>query len=129
MVPIAGFYACVLALIFVALVLYVGRMRDKTKISILDEGNVELAERIRRHANFTENVPIPLILLFAVELNGASPVLLHSLGITLVAARILHPFGIQQRKLRTPARGLGSLGTLLVTVVAAGVAFWQFAVA
>ncbi len=128
LVPIACFYACLLALIFVSLVLYVGSLRAKTEISILDGGNLELAERIRRHANFVENVPIPLILLFAIELNGAPSLLLHCLGLVLVLSRIAHPFGVTQKKLRTAARGLGSLGTLAVAVVAAGLGIWEFAI-
>ena len=126
--PITSFYACLLALIFVSLVLYVGSMRAKTEISILDGGNLELAERIRRHANFVENVPIPLVLLFAIELNGAPSLLLHCLGIVLVLSRIAHPFGVTQMRLRTAARGLGSLGTLAVTVVATAVGIWEFSV-
>ena len=128
LVPIAAFYASLLALIFVFLVFYVGSKRNATDVAILDGGDVEPAERIRRHANFAENVPIPLVLLFALELNGASALLLHALGTVLVLARIAHPFGIDHQKLRHPLRGLGSLATLGVTLVAAGVAFWQFAV-
>ena len=75
-----------------------------------------------------ENVPLPLILLFAIELNGAPSLLLHCLGMLLVLSRITHPFGITQNRLRTAPRGLGSLGTLAVTLVAAGVGIWEFAV-
>ena len=73
-------------------------------------------------------VPIPLILLFGIELNGAPSLLVHCLGAVLVLSRIAHPFGVAERKLRTAARGLGSLGTLAVTLIAAGFGTWEFAV-
>jgi hypothetical protein len=83
-------------------------MRLRTGISILHGDNMELATRIRRHANFTESVPFALILLGFLELNGASTGLLHGLGIALVASRIVHPLGLQHDNVRNPLRGIGA---------------------
>jgi uncharacterized membrane protein YecN with MAPEG domain len=80
---------------------------------------------MRRHANFTEHVPLALILLALIELNGAGAALMHSLGIVLVASRIVHPFGLHHEDMRRKARLIGALGTLLVSVVAAAVAGYQ----
>jgi uncharacterized membrane protein YecN with MAPEG domain len=103
----------------------VGLMRARTGISILHGDNMELADKIRRHANFTENAPLALILLAILELNGAGPVLLHALGIGLVAARIAHPLGLHHDNIQNPLRAIGSGGTTLILLVAAGAALWQ----
>ncbi len=126
-VPITALYAALLALIATVLAFQVGSMRGSTKISILHGDNMELAEKMRRHQNFTEAVPMALILFAVVELNGASTTLLHALGGSLVLARIAHPMGLHHDNIRHPLRAVGAIGTLLVTLIAAGVALWQFA--
>jgi len=125
-VPITALYAGILTVIAVVLGVRVGRQRLKNEISLLHGDSPELLEEIRRHANFTEAVPMALILLALIELNGASATLLHGLGIALVVARIAHPIGLHHDNMRHPLRGVGSMGTMLVTVIAAGVGVWQF---
>ena len=126
MVPITALYAGLLTLIAIFLGAAVGAMRSSTGISILHGENMELATRIRRHANFTEAVPLALILLAALELNGASPGLLHGLGIALVVARIAHPLGLHHDNIRNPLRGIGAGGTILVSLIAALMLIWGF---
>jgi uncharacterized protein len=126
LVPITALYAGLLTLIAIALGAAVGVMRGSTGISILHGENMELATRIRRHANFTESVPLALILLAALELNGASPGLLHGLGIALVVCRIAHPLGLHHDNIRNPLRGIGSGGTILVSLIAALMLIWGF---
>ena len=126
-VAITAFYAAILAIVATVLAAQIGPYRLRAGISILDGGDMQLAERVRRHANFTENVPLALLLMAAIELDGASPALVHGLGIALVVARIVHPFGIHHDHIRHPARAVGAFGTMIVTLVAAGTAIWQFA--
>ena len=126
MVPITALYAGLLTLIAIFLGAAVGAMRGSTGISILHGENMELATRIRRHANFTEAVPLALILLAALELNGASPGLLHGLGIALVVARIAHPLGLHHDNIRNPLRGIGAGVTILVSLIAALMLIWGF---
>jgi uncharacterized protein len=124
LVPITALYAGLLTLIVIALGGVIGPMRLRTGISILHGDNMELATRIRRHANFTESVPFALILLGFLELNGASTGLLHGLGIALVASRIVHPLGLQHDNVRNPLRGIGAGVTTLVTLVAGVMLIW-----
>ena len=126
MVPITALYAGLLTLIVIALGGVIGPMRLRTGISILHGDNMELATRIRRHANFTESVPFALILLGFLELNGASTGLLHGLGIALVASRIVHPLGLQHDNVRNPLRGIGAGVTTLVTLVAGVMLIWGY---
>ncbi len=125
-ITITAFYAGILALIAVALGFHVGQARLRTGVSILHGDDMELATRIRRHANFIESVPLALILMAAIEIGGARPGLLHVLGAALVLARIAHPFGLHHDNMRHPLRAVGAGVTTLVTAVAAVTAIWQF---
>ena len=120
-VPISGLYAGIQALIGFALSFGIGPMRGKLGISIGDGGNADLLLRVRRHGNWAENVPLALLLIALLELNGAGGALLHGLGATLVVARIAHPLGLKKDKVNEPLRIGGAVLTGLVSVVAAGV--------
>lgn len=126
LVPITALYAGLLTLILGYLGFQVGSLRGSTGISIGHGDNPELHEKIRRHANFIENVPLALILMGALELNGSSPALLHALGIALVVARIAHPIGLHHDNMRHPMRAVGAGVTFLVTGIAALAAIWSF---
>jgi hypothetical protein len=125
-IPITALYAGLLALIAIGLGFHVGQARLRAGVSILHGDDMDLATRIRRHANFTEAVPIALILLAAIELGGAGAGLMHGLGAALVVSRIAHPLGLRHDDMRHPLRAVGAGGTALVTGVAAVVAIWQF---
>ena len=126
MVPITALYAGLLALIVIVLGGVIGPLRLRANISILHGNDMVLATAIRRHGNFTESVPFALILLGFLELNGASPGLLHGLGIALVVARIAHPLGLKHDNVRNPLRGIGAGGTTLVTLIAGGMLIWGY---
>lgn len=126
LVPITAFYAGLLALVLIALGAVIGPMRLRTGISILHGDNMALATVVRRHGNFVEAVPFALILLGFLELNSASPALLHVLGIALVLSRIAHPIGLKHDNVRHPLRAIGAGGTVLVTLVAALILIWGF---
>jgi len=118
-VPITAIYAALQALLSIGLVVPIGRLRASTNVSLGAGGDARLETAIRRHANWTEHVPIALLLIALLELNGASAGLLHGLGATLLVGRILHPLGLDAANMRSPLRGLGALATLLVILVAA----------
>ncbi len=118
-------YAGILAFIALALAANVGWRRPKLGVPLGDGGNEVLIVANRRHLNFVEHVPLALILIAIVELNGAPSVSVHSLGGALVVARIVHPFGIQTKSLSHPARAIGAMLTMLVTIIAAVLAIMQ----
>lgn len=123
--PITAIYAAAMVAISVWLGFQVGSARGKSGISIFHGDDMSLGEKIRRHANFTENVPFVLLLLAILELNGGNAWLLHGLGAALVVARIAHPLGLHADNMRHPLRALGAGLTLLVSVVAGGALVWQ----
>lgn len=119
-VTISTIYAAILGLLFVPFTFYVGSYRVKHKILLLDGGDKELARRIRAQGNFVETVPLAVILIVLMELNGASATWLHSLGVVLVVARVMHYLTIATNPANTAPRALGMVGTLGVYLAAAG---------
>jgi uncharacterized membrane protein YecN with MAPEG domain len=124
-VPITAIYAGVLGLMFLALEIPIGLMRTRGNVSLGDGGNPDLTVAIRRHANFVEHVPLALLLMALLELNGAGHTLLYVLGALLVLARLIHPFGLDIHVMRRPPRGLGAATTSLVILVASAVLIWR----
>lgn len=109
-------YAGLLGLMSIAIAFPVGRLRGSTGISMGDGGDPDLQLAIRRHANFTEYVPLALILLGLLEANGLSSPTVHVLGCLLVLFRILHAIGLKADTIQGVPRALGAGGTALLTI-------------
>ena len=122
---ITGLYASALGILAIVLTVLVIRHRVKSGISLRDGDNPAMIERIRRHGNFMEFVPLALLLLAMAEAGGASKGWMHGLGGLLLAARLIHPFGIRHGVSKAPARIAGALGTMLVIVLASALIAWQ----
>ena len=122
-------YTALLALFALFLSFKAGGIRGKAGISVLfgNPVNMELAEKVRRHQNFLEYVPMILILMGAIELSGGSTLWLHGFGIVLVLSRIMHAIGLRHDNMGHPGRMVGMIGTIGVTVVAAGYGLWLVA--
>ena len=116
---ITGFYAGVLSLILLVLTMRVIVVRGRTGIALMDGGNRELGIAIRCAANFTELVPLCLILFAIMEMARTSIYAIHILGIILVLARLIHPFGVNFDKPNKWQRVLGAAGTQLVLLISA----------
>jgi uncharacterized membrane protein YecN with MAPEG domain len=82
-------YAGLLALWYFWLSMRISNYRGHG-ISLGDGGDPRLQRLIRAHANFGEYVPLILLMLGLLELGHFSIYLLHALGLTLLAARLLH---------------------------------------
>ena len=89
-------YAALLGLFFTFLSVRTLLLRRKHKISLGDSGNNEMFRAIRAHANFSEYIPLNLLLLYFVEVGHAPVFLVHSLGISLVLGRLVHAHGVSQ---------------------------------
>ena len=124
-VPLAALYLAVFAVFGSVLAFFPGRIRGSAGISVGDGGRTDLLVAMRRHANFVEYVPYFMIMFAALELNGASAGLLHTLGIAMIVSRALHAIGIKETINSLP-RGIGAGGTLIVSLVAGGMLFTQF---
>lgn len=113
-VNITALYAAVLALILVVLSVRVIAVRRRLRIAVGDAGDDTLARRIRAHGNFTEYVPIALILMLSGEVAGAPAWMLHALGATLVVGRLTHAWSLSAHSI--PGRTIGMTLTFIVLV-------------
>lgn len=116
---LTGFYSGILAILYIALTFKVIGLRRKHLIGIGDGANSELAKAIRVHGNFSEYVPIALILFAAFELNGGSAQMLHLLGGLLVTARFLHAIGLGKSTGTSWQRFVGTLATFITMLILA----------
>ena len=111
-------YAGILGLMAIALAFPAGAIRGKKKISIGDGGDMELLLAIRRHGNFTEWVPLTLILIGLLEVGGVSTTAIHALGAGLVVSRISHAAALKADTIEGIGRIVGAGGTTVVLAVA-----------
>jgi uncharacterized membrane protein YecN with MAPEG domain len=121
---ITAFYAGLLGLLFLALSARVIQFRQRG-ISLGDGGDPRMLRVIRGHANFTEYVPLILVLMLILELAHTSLYVLHALGITLLAGRLLHGYALSFTRHFSFGRFWGAALTLGVLLVAALLCLWQ----
>jgi uncharacterized protein len=114
-------YAALLGLLGAALTANVIRNRVRSRIDTGDGGDARLAQAIRAHANFAEQVPLALIVLAFAEALGQRALVLHILGAALVAARLASAYALNRTLGPSPLRQAGAGATTLV-VTAASVA-------
>lgn len=95
---IVPIYAAVLSLLFVFLSIRTIRLRRSLKIGIGHANNEKMLRAMRVHSNFSEYVPLSLLLLLFLETQHAHHVILHGLCSLLVVGRFLHAYGVSQEK-------------------------------
>jgi uncharacterized membrane protein YecN with MAPEG domain len=66
---------------------------------------------LRVQANFVENVPLALLLLLGLELQGVAAPILHGFGASLVVCRVLHAYGLGAYEGANYPRLVGAQGT------------------
>jgi len=123
---ITSIYASLSALLIVRLSLSVIKLRRKNRIIVGDGGNEELQLAIRTQANALEYIPITLLLLLTLELNGAPKILIHILGATLIIGRIIHAVGLPAKNLRRRVLGMQITIYLLIALAILNILFLVF---
>lgn len=115
---------CTLLVLFLA-----GRViarRLSARIGIGDGGDAVLLRRMRVHANAIEYLPLALLLLGGMELNGYPNWLIHAFGATLLVSRVLHAWGLSRNPGTSPGRFVGILFTMVLMVAMAAMAIHGF---
>jgi uncharacterized protein len=115
-------YAALLALVYLGLSGWVMGSRVSGNVLFGDGGDEAMLKRVRSHANFSEYVPLALILVGLLEAGGGSHGLVQGLLIALLVGRILHPIGMfaaPNSPRQFACRGGGILLTLAVLAIAA----------
>ncbi len=109
-------YALAVSIIWLILWLRVTSLRSKIKVSIGDDGDKKLLQRIRQHGNCADWMSIVLILMILAEGMGTPAHYLHISGVLLVIGRIAHPFGLKTENAGHPLRYFGNGTNILATL-------------
>ncbi|MDP1666402.1 MAG: MAPEG family protein [Methylobacter sp.] len=123
---ITSIYASLSALLIVKLTLAVIKLRRKNRVSVGDGGNEELQLAIRAHSNAVEYIPVTLMLLLTLELNGAPRILIHILGAALLIGRILHAMGLPAKDFKKRVLGMQITIYLLIGLAILNISFLVF---
>ena len=124
-------YAGLCTLLVVILAARVAQWRHRHKIGIGDGGDTELLRRVRVHANAVENLPLALILLVGMEINGYGGAVIHGFGSVLFVSRVAHAWGLSRSSGYSKGRFYGTFFTwllmgamALLAIVGYGQQFW-----
>ena len=110
MIPVTLLYAGILGLLSVLLanqVLYV-RLRGEQ----MPDWKADAT--LRTQANFVENVPLALVIMYLVEVSGVTENVIHLFGIALLVCRLLHAWGLSNYPGANYPRLIGAQGTFLL---------------
>lgn len=124
---ITGFYAGLLGLWLVFLLLSVVRLRWKHRVALGDGGEKGLIRGMRIHGNFIETVPFALIIMGLLEAQPSFPPwALHVYGVLLVFSRLAHWHGLRQSAGTSAGRLVGTVIVCLLLAAGSLVLIWLF---
>ena len=113
MLYVTAVFSGVLTLMFIKRAFHVIELRKVNKLSLGDGGVDELMRSIRAHGNFSEYVPIGLIMMATLELNGAAWSWVAFLGGFLILGCHFHAKGMLGGDAAFEKRVIGMKFTLL----------------
>jgi hypothetical protein len=116
MLIVTSIVAAVLTIIFVKLSFAVIGLRRQNHVAIGNGGHEDLERAIRAQGNFAEYVPLGIILIACLELNGAPWWLVAIPGITLIIGRLIHAVGINEPPPHFGKRILGMKFTFVTLI-------------
>ena len=123
--PVTSITASILAIWFIILSARVIRYRGTAKVTLGDGGNEPLTRRIRAQANFSEYVPVALILLFIAEAQGYQTWALSVIAGLLVFGRLIHGYAFSFMEKWVFGRVGGMLATFGAIVLLVVVNVWS----
>ena len=94
MLLITSIVVAILTIIFIKLSFAVIGLRRKNKVGLGSGGHEDLERAIRTQANFAEYIPLGVILIACLELNGAPWWLVAIPGVSLIIGRLIHAKGM-----------------------------------
>lgn len=111
---ITALYAGLSALLLLILSAQVSRRRQTGKVGVGYGEDRALHLAIRAQGNFTEYVPLALVLIALWEFSAQPSWTVHTLGAMLVVGRILHAIGLSRSAGASLPRLAGTVLTWLV---------------
>lgn len=116
---VSALYAVLGTLLLIKFSFDVVRLRGLYHVSYGDGGFTELQSAIRIHGNAVEYIPVAILMLLLMEMNGAEVWMIHICGIMIIIGRLMHYYGFQHRLVRWRRSGMGATWCALLLMVAA----------
>ncbi|MFT4178958.1 MAG: MAPEG family protein [Thermomonas sp.] len=113
-------------LLFVVLSFRVVLHRRARGIGVGTGGDEAMTRKMRVHGNFSEYVPLALLMLALLELSQLAPAWIWTLGIVLLVARVLHAIGLNGSAGYSTGRFVGAATTFALLTVMALLGIWRF---
>ncbi|WP_323837079.1 MAPEG family protein [Photorhabdus africana] len=114
---VSSLYVVLGALLLIKLSFDVVKLRTQYRVSYGDGGFYELQTAIRIHGNAVEYIPIAMLLLVMMEMNGSNVWMIHVCGLILLIGRVLHYYGLYHRELRWRRSGMVATYLSIVLMV------------
>ncbi len=115
----AGLWSGLLILLMIILSGLTVTRRRRHLVAFGDGGNAELNAAARAFGNASEYIPVGLVALVLLALTGASEMMIHGVGATLLLGRIVHAVGLLFQKGPSLGRVAGMVLTYLALLVGA----------
>lgn len=117
--PVVSLYAALLALLILYLAFRIVKVRRSNKVGLGSSGDEAVEHAMRVMSNAVEYVPIALILIALLEINGTPHWMIHVYGASLLVGRLYHLRGFGSNTGISRGRYYGTLITWLVIALAA----------
>lgn len=117
--PITAFYAALLAPLFLYLSVRVIGRRREAKVALGPGDDAILLRRMRVHANFAGYAPFALLCMGLAEGVGVASLVIHIIGVVLVAGRYIHAYGVSQQPENFKLRVTGMTATFTAIALSA----------
>ena len=111
------FYGALFALILIGLSVRTLRLRRHYGVPLGPSRHPVLERATRVHANFCEYVPLGLICILLLEMLSGPGWWIHVLGLSLLAGRAAHAFGVSQLEEDYRYRVFGMAATFSVLIL------------
>ena len=121
---VSSFYAVILSVVYVKLVLDVFNLRHEEKIPYGTMGGSENLQRaVCAQNNFAQNSLWVMMLLFLADYAEVFAFFLHLIMLAFVASRLLHAYSLKIYEQKTGSLGLRRLGMMgtFFTIFALGI--------
>jgi uncharacterized membrane protein YecN with MAPEG domain len=116
---VSALYVAVLGFLGAGLTINVIVNRVHYKVDAGDGGVAKLAQAIRAQANFVEQAPLALLIIAFAEASGTNILVVHILGMALVAARLASAYALNRSLAQSSLRQFGAGISILVVVAGA----------
>lgn len=116
---VSALYALLGALLLIKFSVDVLRLRSQYRVAYGDGGFSEIQIALRIHGNAMEFLPIALVLLLLMEMNGALTWMVHLCGLFLIVGRLMQYYGFKEHLVSWRRSGLSATLCALALMVLA----------